>query len=145
MIVRGRYVARGGIYRPFVVLRVRSASGSWVPIPFLIDTGADATFLNHACVAHLDLDVSPLPLKSDASGVSGGFLYYETHIWLRLEAETGEARVFAGNLGVMADPVTSDVPVLGRDVLNQFAAIFDYKRNEILLIAEPDDYRVGRR
>jgi len=44
MIVRGRYVARGGIYRPFVALRVRSASGNWVPIPFLIDTGADATF-----------------------------------------------------------------------------------------------------
>ena len=49
MLVNGRYVSIDGIYRPFVNASVLSPSGVWMDVPFLVDTGADATFLAYRC------------------------------------------------------------------------------------------------
>ena len=43
MIFRGAYDDIDGIRRPYITVRVRSAEGAWIPLPFLIDSGADAT------------------------------------------------------------------------------------------------------
>jgi hypothetical protein len=75
MLVNGRYVSIGGIYRPFVKASVLSPSGVWMDVPFLVDTGADATFLDHSCIAYLGVDVSSLPTKDDAGGVAGTVSY----------------------------------------------------------------------
>jgi len=142
MIVKGRYVNVAGFHRPFVALSLLSSSGAWVAIPFLVDSGADATFLDHSCIDYLGIDVSSLPIKDDAGGVSSQLSYYEFPVQLRLEGESGAAKVFAGSIGILTDPAASDTPILGRDVLDHFAIIFDRRRNLVLLITEPDDYQV---
>jgi hypothetical protein len=68
MIVRGRYVNISGSHRPFVALSVLSPSGAWIGIPFLVDSGADATFLDYSCVDYLGIDVSSLPIRDDVGG-----------------------------------------------------------------------------
>jgi len=144
MLVNGRYVSIDGIHRPFVKASVLSPSGVWMDIPFLVDTGADATFLDYSCIAYLGIDVSSLPTKDDAGGVAGTLSYYEFPAQLRLEGETNEAKIFSGNIGILTAPEISDTPVLGRDVLDHFAAIFDRRQDRILLVAEPDGYRLLR-
>jgi len=144
MVVSGRYVSIGGTYRPFVAASVLSQSGVWTDIPFLVDSGADATFLDHSCIAHLGIDASSLPIKNDAGGVAGSLSYYEFPTRLRLEGEANEAKIFSGNIGILTVPGASDTSILGRDVLDHFVAIFDRQRNHVLLIAEPDDYQVLR-
>ena len=144
MIVNGRYVSIDGIYRPFVKASVLSPSGVWMDVPFLVDTGADATFLDYSCIAYLGIDVSSLPTKDDAGGVAGTLAYYEFPAQLRLEGEPNEAKIFFGNIGILTLPEAFDTPVLGRDVLDHFAAIFDRRKDRILLVAEPDGYRVLR-
>ena len=144
MIVEGRYVSIDGIYRPFVIASVLSPSGVWIHVPFLVDTGADATFLDYSCIAYLGIDVSSLPLKDDAGGVAGTLAYYDFPAQLRLEGEPNEAKIFSGNIGILTVPGASDTPILGRDVLDHFAAVFDRRKDRILFIAEPDSYRVLR-
>lgn len=119
-----------------------SPSGAWIGIPFLVNSGADATFLDYSCVDYLGIDVSSLPIRDDAGGVSSQLSYYELSVQLRLEGEAGAAKVFSGSIGILTDPAASDTPILGRDVLDHFAAIFDRRRDLVLLIAEPDDYQV---
>jgi len=144
MIVDGHYVSIGDIYRPFVIVSLLSPSGVWIDVPFLVDSGADATFLDHSCIAYLGIDVSSLPVKDDAGGVAGTLSYYEFPTQLRLEGEANETKIFSGNIGILTVPETSDTPILGRDVLDHFAAIFDRLRDRIILIAEPDGYQVVR-
>lgn len=45
MVFRGTYDDISGVCRPYTI-RVRSADGAWIPLPFLIDSGADTTFLD---------------------------------------------------------------------------------------------------
>lgn len=142
MVVNGRYVSIGGIYRPFVIASVLSPSGMWIDVPFLVDSGADATFLDHSCINYLGIDISSLSVKDDAGGVAGPLSYYEFPTQLRLEGEAREAKTFSGNVGILIAPGVSDTPILGRDVLDCFAAIFDRRKGQILLIAEPDSYQV---
>jgi len=144
MIVSGRYVSIDGVYRPFVVASLLSSSGAWVDVPFLVDSGADATFLDHSCLAYLGIDVSSLPVKDDAGGVAGSLSYYEFPARLRMEGESNEAKVFSGNIGILTAPEASDTPILGRDILDHFAAIFDRRRDRVLLVTEPDDYQILR-
>ena len=144
MIISGRYVSIDGIYRPFVKASVLSPSGVWIDVPFLVDSGADATFLDHSCIAYLEIDVSSLPIKDNAGGVAGTLSYYEFPAQLRLEGEANEAKIFSGNIGILTVPGAPDTPILGRDVLDHFAAIFDRRRDWIMLIAEPDSYQVVR-
>jgi hypothetical protein len=42
MIFRGAYDDIDGIRRPYLTVRVCSAEGIWIPLPFLIDSGADS-------------------------------------------------------------------------------------------------------
>jgi hypothetical protein len=144
MIASGYYVSIEGTHRPFIIASVLSPAGVWLDVPFLIDTGADATFLDHGCIEYLGIDVSSLPIKDDAGGVAGTLSYYEFSTQLRLEGETDEARIFAGHIGILTFPEASDTPILGRDVLDHFVAIFDRQKGRILFIAEPDSYQVLR-
>jgi hypothetical protein len=81
-------------------------AGVWMDVPFRVDTGADATFLDYSCIAHLGVDVSSLPIKDDAGGVAGTLSYYEFPAQLRLEGETSKAKIFSGNIGILEETLT---------------------------------------
>lgn len=62
---------------------------------------------------------------------------------IRLVSPT-ESWIFAGKVNVFLDPHAADVPILGRDVLDKFAAIFDRAREDVILIGKPDGYEIRR-
>jgi len=99
MIVNGRYVSIDGIYCPFVKVSVLSPLGMWIDIPFLIDTGADATFLDHSCINYLGIDVSSLPVKDDAGGVTGVLSYYEFSLGCAWKGRQTKRKSFPVTLG----------------------------------------------
>ncbi|MBI4641655.1 MAG: hypothetical protein HY731_13240 [Candidatus Tectomicrobia bacterium] len=55
MIISGWYQEYGGIYRPYVTAYVRSPAGAWKKYDFLVDTGADVTFLHYGAIADLSI------------------------------------------------------------------------------------------
>jgi hypothetical protein len=145
MIFRGRYRYNKGAYRPFITLYVSSNEGEWKKQSFLIDSGADETFLHSRSIRLLGMDTSALQIRDDASGIGGTSIPYIQHsIKLRLETPDGEFKIFGGPVNIFLDPHATRMPVLGRDVLDHFTVIFDRKRNSILLLDEPDDYQLVR-
>jgi hypothetical protein len=47
-----------------------------------------------------------------------------------------------GEFAAFTDPATTDLSILGRDVLNIFDVIVSKRRNEVLLLAGNHQYRV---
>src|SRR5262249_17115985 len=135
MIFRGAYDDINGVRRPYITILVRSRDGVWVPLPFLIDSGADATFLDASCLQQIGSD-SGAVAEQTASGVGGKVVHTPLVTALRFASEDG-TKTFSGTIGVFTDPEACDTPVLGRDVLDHFRVIFDRNRNSILLLAAP--------
>ncbi len=46
MTFRGKYENEAGIFRPYISADVLSPANEWVIVDFLLDTGADETFLD---------------------------------------------------------------------------------------------------
>ena len=140
MVFRGVYDNINGIHRPYITILVRSRDGVSIPLPFLIDSGADATFLDASCLQQMGADPTAVA-EQTASGVGGKAAHVQFTTTLRLESDEG-SKTFTGVVGVFTDPETCDTPVLGRDVLDNFRLIFDRGRNSILLLSPPHDYDV---
>ena len=140
MIFRGTYDNIDGIRRPYITVRVRSADGMWIPLPFLIDSGANATFLDTSCLQQIGANPDAVSERT-ATGVGGKAAHVQFPTSLRFESLEG-TKTFSGTIGVFTDSDACDTPVLGRDVLDSFRLIFDQGRNVILLLAPPHDYDI---
>jgi len=111
----------------------------------LVDTGADETFLHHRSIAILGIDTSRLEVRNDVGGVGGlGVPYFRWETKLKILSPEGSGRLFSGEVNIFLDPHASRVPILGRDVLDNFAVIFDRRKTRIALIEEPDSYQIIR-
>jgi Retroviral aspartyl protease len=140
MVFRGSYDNINGVRRPCITVLVRSRDGAWIPLPFLIDSGADATSLDASCLQQMGTDPGAVS-EQTASGVGGKAAHTQFATTLRFASEEG-TKTFAGTIGVFTDPEACDTPVLGRDVLDNFRLIFDRNRNSIPLLSPPHDYEV---
>jgi hypothetical protein len=145
MIFRGRFAVVKGVSRPYIGIDVRSVAGQWIRFPFLIDSGADATFLSQTCMRRVGIDPMAVVIKTDAGGVGGVAPHVEFSTQLRFQSESNETKIFVGVIGVFTDPAACDTPVLGRDVLDSLKMIFDRERDQILLLSPPHDYTVVTR
>lgn len=140
MIFRGAYDDLNGVRRPYLTILVRSYEGTWIPLPFLIDSGADATFLDASCLQQTGADPKA-EAEQTAGGVGGKAIPVQLAAALRFTSEDG-TKTFSGTIGIFTDPAACDTPVLGRDVLDSFRVIFDQGHNTIFLLAPPHDYDV---
>jgi Aspartyl protease len=70
MVFRGVYDNINGVRRPYIIILVRSRDGTWIPLPFLIDSGVDATFLDASCLQQMGIDPGTAS-EQTASGVGG--------------------------------------------------------------------------
>ena len=144
MIFYGRYRFNAGAYRPSLTAYVLSPDGKWVKHSFLLDTGADVTFLSHRSISMLGVSTTEITVKDNVGGVGGqGIPYIEYPTQVRLVSPTG-ARVLEGTLNIFLDPHATDVPLLGRDVLDAFTCIFDRAKGQVLLVDSPDRYELVR-
>lgn len=144
MIFYGRYRFNAGAYRPSLTAYVLSTDGRWVKHSFLLDTGADMTFLPRRSIPMLGINTVGVTVKDDVGGIGGqGVPYFEYQTQIRLISPEG-VRVLEGTLNVFLDPHTTEVPLLGRDVLDTFTCIFDRAKGQVLLLDLPDRYEVVR-
>lgn len=145
MIFHGIYRFHHGAYRPFITAWVLSAQDKWVKTSFLVDTGADETFLFQRSISVLGIDTSSLDVQTDVGGIGGsGVPYFRWQSQLMLKSLDGQRRLFGGEINVFLDPHAARFPILGHDVLDSFVVIFGRAENQVLLIDEPDGYRVVR-
>lgn len=71
MIFHGHYRIHEGAFRPFITGYTRLRVGKWVKFSFLVDSGADETFLHYRSINILDIDTSSIDVRDDVGGVGG--------------------------------------------------------------------------
>ncbi|MBU0566824.1 hypothetical protein KJ693_05125 [bacterium] len=140
MIFRGRYKDEAGIFRPYMRADVLSPANEWVMADFLADTGADETFLDFSFIKKFGIDTKGIDVRDDVGG--SGVPYFQINSALKL-ISPGGTKVFKGKINIFLDPHSSEVPLLGRDVLDNFIAIFDRGQNSILLLDEGEHYEIS--
>jgi hypothetical protein len=120
---------------------VQMANGNWLPIPFLVDTGADRTVLS--ADVFRALGVAPEgDESSNLFGVGGSAESVIVTTKIRLTRETGAPVHFGGQFAAFTDPVSIDMSVFGRDILNLFAVIIDRPQDVVCLIGQKHRYEI---
>ncbi len=143
MIFYGRYRYFEGTHRPYFTSYILSSDGTWKKCIFLIDSGADVTFLPYGAIQSLEIDTSKVTIKDDVGGVGGyGIPYFEYETKLKFVGE--HVKVFGGTVNIFLDIHATDVALLGRDVLDEFVVIFDRRKGTIMLLDEECDYEIRK-
>ena len=131
-----------GFVRPVLRCEILAANGTWVQVPFLLDTGADRTVFSADAAQPLGL--TPVASSDRLGGVGGtaDSVVFQTKIGMR--REDGSPVHFNGQFAAFTDPMSLDISVLGRDITNLFAVIVDRPQDMVCLIGGEHRYRIEK-
>jgi hypothetical protein len=135
-------VCNDAITRPTVRAEVQAADGSLHAGVFLIDSCADRTVLGADLLDKLGFPATAAPEGMILKGITGQceFVVLKTVVVFTRD-DSGVVHM-RGEFAAFTDPATTDLSILGRDVLNHFDVILSRRRNEVLLLAPNHQYRV---
>lgn len=127
------------ITRPTFWAEMCSASGEWIAVPFLADSGVDRTVLS-ADIFEL-LAFSQLPNDQAILGLGGAVQAFEFPSVLRMRRADGVTIHFRGRFAAWVDPTALDMSVLGRDITNLLALVIDRPGNSVCLLSRGEVYQ----
>ena len=143
MLVVGEWYKQDGVVQPTLDLFVVAFDGARVPQRFLLDSGADRTIFSAALVRDLEWPMSelrPSPWSVEGTtGTSPAVLLTTVLVLPRLDGPLLRLR---SEFIALTDPQTTNVSLLGRDILDQFDVILSREKNEILLLRPMHQYTV---
>jgi predicted aspartyl protease len=142
MRVDGRwYRCPDSAIRPVFHVAVISADGTPVQRFFLVDTGADRTVFTRDLLDELGLPVieSLVPLE----GVGGRFGTVDVVAEIRFRRDDGGEVVVRNRCAAMTDPGALDMSVLGRDIIELFALVFDRSAKTLCLVGQRHRYTIS--
>ena len=139
MIFKGRYSQTmwGNPLAPFVEAMVRATDDRWVKVFFLIDLGADGTYLPRRYVTKLGLQPDEAQTKDDVTRVGGQKIEHIPYT-TQLRFSNDDRRTFDLEIGVFTQEEALDMPILGRDVMNFFTLLCDVRANLVWLLDEAE-------
>ncbi len=145
-MIRGYFLSRGGIRRPFVSARFQfpSLDNQILETRLLVDSGADSTVLaprdSKRLMRQVGLEFSTLTATKPGAGVGG-----------KVKMRTLEAIMTIPPYSIpltltLLEPEPGDISplpsLLGRDILSHFA-LFMQERTGQLLLLEPEETRAA--
>lgn len=143
MLVEGRWHPfDDNELRPVVDAYVRTATGDWEAVIFLLDSGSDLTVFDTRYLPLLSGLAAPLNPALGLGGVGGkaGSIFVNTQI--AFTRADGKRVTVNGQFGVFTDASGNDMPVLGRDVTNNFDVIYSFPKRQVSLLAAPHTFVV---
>jgi hypothetical protein len=143
MVITGEWIRRDdGKTRPIIEVEVSGANGTLFHEQFLVDTGSDRTVLSAPLLGRLQIVGNPAPPGISLQGIGGSSPHVSVTAVLELTREDGSAIRVRGEFAAFTDPTTTDLSILGRDVLDNFDVITSRRRNAVLLLAGNHQYQV---
>jgi hypothetical protein len=143
MLIEGHWLhCDDGIIRPVVECEVLAADNSWIKAEFLVDSGGDRTVLTAPFLSALALPSKAAALQLGGVGGSATTVTVDTHI--RLALQGGSRIIFQGNFASFTQADALDMNVLGRDILNLFAAVIDRPGDVVCLIGQGHRYTITK-
>lgn len=119
---------------------VRTGSGSWLKVPFLMDTGADRTVFTSAVLDKLSLQST---LAQDGVSGLGGLaasVIVETEILISRE-NSGKV-LFRGRYAAVTELKALDICVLSRDITGLFSLTVDQPQGVVCMLRQRHRYRI---
>ena len=141
-IVGDWFLFDDGETRPILRAKLWTGQGMVVTEQFLVDTGADRTVFTATLLQQLALPVEPAPADERLVGIGGVAAYVIVQSTIELTCDDGRPAVVRGKFIAFTDPRSTDLSVMGRDVLNNFHVIVSRPNSEILLLAPRHRYEV---
>lgn len=137
------YLCDDQMVRPVIRGDIQMEDGSWLQVPFLVDTGADCTVFSAEILEALNLE--PIHTSDQLAGVGGtaDSILVETQI--RLTNDEGSKPLFKGRFSAFTDVNMIDMSILGRDILNIFSVIVDRQADTVCLLGHKHFYTIGIR
>jgi hypothetical protein len=129
-----------GVERPVIRGEVLASDGSWVRVPFLVDTGADRTVFSAGILALLHLQ--PGVAQERLSGLGGVVSSIIITTQIRLTREDAGKVVFRSQFAAVTDMEALDISVLGRDLTSLFAVIVDRPHHVVCLLGQRHRYTI---
>ena len=129
--------------RPTVRAQVIGGAGQVSSEQFLIDSGADRTVFSADLRRRLEV---PFAHPADGlllMGIGGGSAFVLVSAVLQLTRDDGRPINIRAEFAAFTDPSSTDVSILGRDVLDNFDVILSRRRDEVLLLAGNHRYHVA--
>jgi hypothetical protein len=143
MLIEGRWLlCDDSIIRPALECEVLATDGSWIKAEFLVDSGGDRTVITAPFLSALALPWKPAVLQLGGVGGTATTVTVDTHI--RFALQGGGRIVFQGNFAGFTQADALDMNVLGRDILNLFAAIIDRPADVMCLIGHGHRYTITK-
>src|SRR5262245_6564503 len=105
-----------GFVRPVLDGEAQAADGTWIRVPFLLDSGADRTVFSADVFQILRLQTEGT--TKQLGGVGGNVPSVLLAATIRMLRESGTPVTFAGQFAAFNDPTALDMSVLGRDITN---------------------------
>ena len=128
------FLGDDGVVRPVIHGEILAGNGSWVPAPFLMDTGADRTVFSATLLAALRL--RPLVSQAYLGGLGGTAVSVLVETQVRCNHEAGGTVTFRGQYAAVTALEALDMSVLGRDVTGRFAVIVARPGNVVCLLGQ---------
>lgn len=141
MRVEGRWeLFDDGEVRPVVGAYVKTATGEWEEVAFLLDAGSDLTVFDTRYLSLLSGLAAPLDPSLGLSGVGGKSDSIFVNTQIAFTRDDGKRVTVNGQFGVFTDATGNDMPVLGRDVTNNFDVIYSFPKRQVTLLAPPHTF-----
>lgn len=141
MLISGEwFLFPDDMFRPVLRGEVLSAAGAWIPVPFLVDTGADRTVLTAAVLSALTLPV--FDAEEAISGLGGVVPSVILDTKIQFMRETGVPVSFRGHFAAVIDATALDISVLGRDITDNFSVIVDRQQDAVYLLGQRHSYNI---
>jgi len=141
MQINGEWVLfSDGVERPVMRGEVLASDGSWVRVPFLVDTGADRTVFSAGMLTLLRLP--PVVAQHRLGGLGGMVNAVLITTQIRLTREDAGKVVFRSQYAAVTDMEALDISVLGRDLTSLLAVIVDRPRQVVCLLGQRHRYTI---
>ncbi len=134
------YLCDDDVVRPVIRGEVLNANGFWEPVLFLVDTGADRTVLSAAIFDVLGFQ--PIERAKNIGGVGGVVESVVIKTKVRFDRDDGNKVLFRGEYAAFTELEVQDISVLGRDILQFFALIFDQRAGVVCLLSQRHRYLI---
>jgi len=143
MVIVGEWlVCDDGVPRPAVRAKVLGADGPFHVEFCLVDSCADRTVFSAALLAKLRFSTDQSSSGVSLMGIGGASASVLVTTVMEFTRDDGGPAHVRGEFAAFTDPTATDLSILGRDVLNIFDVLVSKRRNEVLLLAGPHQYRV---
>lgn len=134
------FVAADGLMRPVLWGQIRTGTGGWVAVPFLVDTGADRTVFSAGVLGLLHL--APLATSERLGGLGGIVSSVVVDTQVRFPQVDGGPVTVRGFYAAVTVPEALDMSVLGRDITGLFTVIVDQPGQVVCLLGQRHRYRI---